>query len=323
MTGAGGLRDDVAEFIRRLTSGEADTPENMGPVEARAMYRQMCEVYEPPRGELAQVEELSIPCRDGTMIGGRLYAPHGGTDSEVVVLFFHGGGWVIGDLETHDSLCAEIARQTGWRVVAADYRLAPEHAFPQAYHDCLDAMAWVAGGPTALGAVGGLVLAGDSAGGTLASACVQRAVRDGGVPIVALASFYATFDMNAAGGSMADFATGYLLTADMLEGYRQAYFRSAEERAKPEASPLLAEAFDGHPPALIFACEYDPLRDGSRTYAARLAEAGVSVRYREAKGHIHGCVTLRTAIPSGVDDLAACLVDLKSLVAEGRREPRA
>ena len=313
------LREDVGEFIRQLMTGAADTPEGMAPAEARTMYRQMCEAYEPARGVLAGVAELTIPCRDGQSIAGRLYSSTDADASGPVVLFFHGGGWVLGDLETHASLCAEIARQTGWPVVAADYRLAPEHAFPQAYHDCLDAMAWLAGSPEEVGPVAGLVLAGDSAGGTLATACVHHAMRGGDVKILALASFYATFDMNAAGGSMDEFATGYLLTSEMLEGFRQAYFRSAEDRASPEASPLLVEDLTGHPPALVFACEFDPLRDGSRTYAARLAEQGVSVRYREAKGHIHGCVTLRTAIPSGAADLTGCLSDLVSLVAETRR----
>jgi len=180
-------------------------------------------------------------------------------------------------------------------------------------------MLWLARSPAGIGhKVEGIIVTGDSAGGALAAACAQRAAETGNSPVLALASFYGALDMNAEGGSMAEFGQGYLLDAGMYDGMLQAYFPDASLRASVEASPLNWDQWAKHPPALIYACEYDPLRDQSRAYAAKLAQAGVAVRYRESKGHIHGSVGLRGIMPSGHDDLLACCADLMSLVAEAR-----
>lgn len=314
------LRDDVAVFVQQLASGEADTPENMGPAESREMYRAMIAAYERPVGELAVDRYVEMACRDGYRMRLRLYdAQPGRTGPSAVILHFHGGGWVIGDVDTHAGLCGEIARQTGLPVLSADYRLAPEHAFPTAHHDGIDAMQWLGASPAELGfPVDGIIPIGDSAGATIAAACVQQAAERGTPDILALGSFYAPFEIDAQGGSIEAFAEGYLLTVAMYEGMRQAYFQAPGDRGTVLASPIFWDGFDKHPPALIYACEYDPLRDQSRAYAAKLAQHGVSVRYREGKGHIHGSVTLRAIIPSGQDELVACCADLMSLVAEAR-----
>jgi acetyl esterase len=315
-----GLRSDVKAFVEMLASGAAESPADAGVEEGRAMYRGMIEMFERPIGELAVVKDFTIKARDGHAIPMRLYAANKpGGEAAPVILQYHGGGWVLGDLDTHAPVCAEMARQTGYTVVSVDYRLAPEHAFPTAYHDCLDAMLWLAGSPAEIGhKVEGIILAGDSAGGALAAACAQRAAERANSPVLALCSFYGALDMNAEGGSMAEFAQGYLLEAGGYDGMLTAYFPDPSHRASVEASPLNWDQWAKHPPALIYACEYDPLRDQSRAYAARLALAGVAVRYRESKGHIHGSVGLRQVMPSGHDDLIACCADLVSLVEEAR-----
>ena len=314
-----GLRSDVKAFVEMLASGAAESPVDAGVEEGRAMYRGMIEMFERPTGDLAVVKDFSIKARDGHDIPLRLYAAAKSGNAAPVILQYHGGGWVLGDLDTHAPVCAEMARQTGYTVVSVDYRLAPEHAFPTAYHDCLDAMLWLARSPAEIGhEVEGFILAGDSAGGALAAACTQRAAEDGNAQVLALCSFYGALDMNAEGGSMAEFAQGYLLEAEGYGGMLMAYFPDAALRSSVEASPLHWDQWEKHPPALIYACEFDPLRDQSRAYAAKLVKAGVAVRYRESKGHIHGSVGLRQVMPSGHDDLIACCADLVSLVEEAR-----
>ena len=237
---------------------------------------------------------------------------------QAVIVFFHGGGWIMGDLDTHNGLCGAICEQTGLRVVAVHYRRAPETRFPGALDDCAQAIRWVASQPAELGPVDALVLAGDSAGGNMAAACALMPAF--ALPVLAFWCMYASFDMDAAGGSMHEFAAGYLLTAGLLSMFRTAYFSDAAARRSPAASPLLAADLSGAPAALIFANEFDPLRDQSRAFAARLAASGRPVRYREAKGHVHGSMCRRALAPSGQADLAGCIADLGSLMLEARQE---
>jgi acetyl esterase len=196
-------------------------------------------------------------------------------------------------------------------VVSVDYRLAPEHPFPAATEDCLAVTRWVAGSPAAIGHnVTGQILAGDSAGGNLAAAVSRDLARE--VPLLAQWLIYPGTDMAASGGSMDAFAEGFLLTREAMVWFMDHY--------KPDpghkwASPLHAEEWDGLPPALVFTCSLDPLRDQGRAYAARLVETGHRVVFREARGQIHGCMQIRGGIPSGQDDLMAQLRDLQALIA--------
>ncbi len=314
------LRNDVAEFVQALASGSADTPENMGPEESREMYRGMIAAYEKPALDVAVVRDIDLTCRDGHVIKLRLYdSVANRKEATPVVLHAHGGGWVIGEISTHGGICSEVAVKTGFPVISIDYRLAPEHAWPIAHNDCIDAMNWAGASPAELGhKVDGLVLIGDSAGAVMAASCAQVAVEAGSPEILALGSFYAPFEIDAKGGSMDEFGDGYLLTNDMYEGMRQAYFQAPGSREAVLSSPIFWDKFEKHPPAMIYACGYDPLRDQSRAYAAKLAQHGISLRYREGKGHIHGSVTLRAIMPSAQADLDGCIADLISLVDEAR-----
>lgn len=316
------VRPDVKAFLDFLNSQPGPQMHELDAPSARMMYRAMGQMVELPRGELAHVEDLSIPGDHGHSIPARLYCPkkHGGQPAPVL-LFFHGGGWVIGDLETHDSACAEIARGLGMTVIAIDYRLAPEHPFPAAADDCLAATRWVAGSPEAIGhAVTGLVLAGDSAGGNLASVCAQQLHDKLPVPILAQWLIYPGVDMTANSGSMVDFAEGFLLTNAGMTWFMGHYLGEGDRGLDPLASPYHGDRFEGLPPALVFTCGLDPLRDQGRAYAGKLIEHGVPTVYREAKGQIHGSLTLRQAIPSAQGDLAGCLAALREIVNEAQAE---
>ena len=311
------VRPDVAAVLTMLASQPGPQMHESDPATARQMMRMMAQMAERPRGDLSRVENFSIPSPHGHAIPARLYSAGGGGEPGPVLAFYHGGGWVIGDLETHDALCAEIARVLGMTVVSVDYRLAPEHQFPAATEDCLAATRWLAGSPREIGhVVTGIVPAGDSAGGNLAAVSRQQLHADLPVPILAQWLIYPGVDMTANTGSMQDFAEGYLLTNAGMRWFTEHYMGSTPDFLHAYASPLHADSLAGLPPAMVFTCGLDPLRDQGRAYAAKLALHGVRVTFREAAGQIHGCMTLRGAIPSTQDDLHACLADLKALVAD-------
>lgn len=311
------VRPDVQNLLAMLAAVPGPQMHEVDPVTARAMMRQMGQLTELPRGEIAHVVDFTIPSPHGHAIPARAYSDAVSSAAGPVLVYYHGGGWVIGDLETHDALCAEIARTLAMTVVSIDYRLAPEHPFPAATDDCLAATRWLAETPLAVGhIVTGLIPAGDSAGGNLAAVVTQQLHGKLAVPILAQWLIYPGTDMTAGGGSMVEFAEGYLLTFKGMEWFSRHYMGEAADLSHAHASPYHADTLAGLPPALVFTCGLDPIRDQGRAYAAKLIEHGVPTRFREAAGQIHGCFTLRGAIPSTQGDLHGCLADLKAMVAE-------
>ena len=310
------VRSDVANLLAMLASAPGPKMEDGTPEAARAMMRAMGAMVERPRGDLAHVRDFTIPGDGGHTIPARVYSAVAAPGPGPAVVFFHGGGWVIGDLETHDSLCAEIARGLQLTVVSIDYRLAPEHRFPAATEDCLAAMRWLADTPKAIGHdITGLIPAGDSAGGNLAAVVTQELHGKLAVPIVAQWLIYPGVDMTASGGSMSEFAEGYLLTEAGMHWFSAHYMGPAPDLTNLWASPIFAPSLAGLPPAMVFTCALDPLRDQGRAYAAKLIAAGVDVAFLEAAGQIHGAFNLRAAIPSTQGDLHACLAALTLLIA--------
>lgn len=309
------VRPDVANMLAMLAAAPGPKMEEGDAPSARAMMTVMNQMAEAPRPEIAEIKDITIPGPAGS-IPARLYRASLAGEAAPVLMFYHGGGWVIGDLEVYDSLCAEIARGLGMTVVSVDYRLAPEHPFPAAVEDCLAATAWVAGSPAEIGhPVTGLVPAGDSAGGNLAAVVSQEQHGTLPVPILAQWLIYPGVDMTADTGSMVDFADGHLLTAGGMEWFMRHYLGD-QDPTHHRASPLFAHSLAGQPPALVYTCSLDPLRDQGRAYAAKLIAAGVPTVFREAHGQIHGSVTLRGGIPSAQDDLVKNLRALKALIDE-------
>ncbi|KQN93506.1 lipase [Sphingomonas sp. Leaf231] len=311
------VRADVRAFLGYLNNLPGPRTHEMTLVEARTAMRAMCDVADPPRGELAVIRDVTIRGAGSDDMPARLYDARETRAPGPAVVFFHGGGWVIGDIDSHASLAAEMARQLDLPVISVGYRLAPEAPFPAAPDDAEAAARWVAESPDALGrAVTGLVVSGDSAGGNLAIV-VAAALRDrpAAVPVIVQAPIYPATDATRHYASFDSFADGYLLTRETMAWFGGQYRPVADD---PRFSPLAGE-LAGLPPAVIVSAGLDPLRDQARAYAAALALAGVAVTYQEAAGNIHGFATLRRAIPSSQGDIAAFLDAVNAAVASAQR----
>lgn len=240
-----------------------------------------------------------IPTRDGD-VGARVYTPprtRAGTPSPVVVNF-HGGGWTLGTLDHADWLCSHVAQRVGAVVVSVDYRLAPDHPFPAAVHDCYDATAWVAGHAHELrGVPGSVAVMGDSAGANLATVTSMLARDAGGPRLCQQVLIYPSTDSTLSSPSIARYADAAVITRADIEAYIGHYTggdppAAGATRRHPHVSPLLAEDLGGLPPALVQTAEHDPLKDEGRRYAERLEAAGVPVRFTEYVGVPHGFINL-------------------------------
>jgi acetyl esterase/lipase len=220
----------------------------------------------------------------------RVYAPAANASSPLPVLaFFHGGGWVTGDLDTHDSACRGLANRGRCLVVAIDFRCAPEHPFPAALDDCWAAVEWLAREGAELGAdPGRLAVGGDSAGGNLAAAVALRARTRGGPTLAAQLLIYPVLDFDLDTASYRDHATGYGLTRESMRWYWEQYLGERASGVSAEAAPLRATDHSRLPPALVITCELDPLLDEGVAYARKLAAAGVPVEHLTEPGMIHG-----------------------------------
>ncbi|MEH3106078.1 MAG: alpha/beta hydrolase [Sphingomonas fennica] len=307
-------RPDVAAFLTYLNALEGPKSRDIGAVAARAQMVANVPLLDQPVGPLATVADLAAPAPGGGTIPLRLFDARAERGAGPVVVFFHGGGWVVGDLDTHAPFCAEMARVLDLPVVAVDYRLAPEHRWPAAPDDCEAAARWIAGSPAALGrTVTGLVTVGDSAGGNLA-VVTAMALRDqpAAVPVLVQAPVYPSVDRAESYGSYADYGDGYLLSRDGMDWFKEVY---APDLDHWRGAPLHADQA-GMPPTLVVTAGLDPLRDQGRAYAARTIAAGVPTVYREAAGTIHGFVQLRRAVPSAEGDVAGLLAALKAMIAE-------
>jgi acetyl esterase len=307
------VRPDVRVFLDYLNALPGPRSHEAGPAEARIMLHKSRHVADAPVGELAVIRNLRAPGPAGE-IPLRLYDAREERGPGPVVVFFHGGGFTLGDLETHEPFCAEIARQLHLPVVAVDYRLAPEHPWPAGPEDAIAAARWVAGSPAQLGRPAtGLVLAGDSAGGNFAIV-TALALRDdpAAVPVLAQWPIYPAADPDKGYPSYEDFGEGHLLTRDGMRWFDECYRPDGKDW---RYSPMV-KSQAGMPPTLVVTASLDPIRDQGRAYAAACAEAGVPTVFREAKGNIHGFINLRRAIPSSEVDIRGCTQVLKLMIAE-------
>jgi acetyl esterase len=273
-------------------------------------------VADAPVGDLAVIRDLACPGPAGE-IGLRLYDARDERDAGPLFLFFHGGGFVMGDLDTHEPFCAEMARALDMPVLAVDYRLAPEHPWPAGAEDCIAAARWAAASPAELGrAVTGLVIAGDSAGGNFAIVA-SLALRDepAAVPVLAQWPIYPAADPTEGYPTFEDCAEGYLLTRDGMRWFDDCYRADGGDW---RYSPLV-KSQAGLPPTLVVTASLDPIRDQGRAYAAECVRAGVPTVFREAEGNIHGFINLRKAIPSSQRDLDGCVAALKLMLGESGR----
>ena len=283
--------------------------ETVTPAEARKVYAAGRPVLAPEPMRVAEVRDLTMPGPDGpTPL--RLYRPVAGKTLPVLV-FFHGGGWVVGNIETHDTVCRHLAVRAECAVVSADYRMGPEHRFPAAVEDCVAATDWVAANAAALGAdPGRIAVGGDSAGGNLA-AVVSLIARDRARPRLSYQLLiYPATDAGMSHPSIERFAEGYLLTRSTMRWFYDQYLRGPADIADWRVSPLRAPDLKGVAPAYVLTAGYDPLCDEGDAYARRLAEAGVPVQHRRIDGQIHGFIDkgkVIRAADAALDDAGAAL----------------
>jgi acetyl esterase len=306
-------RPDVRAFLDFLNNLPGPRGREAGLKEARAMLVKSRYVADAEVGELAVIRDLAFPGPAGE-VKLRLYDARETREAGPLLLFSHGGGFVLGDLESHEPFCAEIARQLDLPVLAVDYRLAPEHPWPAGVEDCIAAARWTAASPEALRReVTGLVTCGDSAGGNFAIV-VAMALRDepAAVPVIAQWPIYPAADPAVDHPSKAKFARAHLLTVESIDWFDECY---RGDEADWRFAPLL-KSQAGMPPTLVLTAGLDPIRDQGRAYAAACVQAGVPTVYREAQGNIHGFINLRKAVPSSEGDIAGAVDVLKLMIAE-------
>ncbi len=280
----------------------------LSPPDARTAYRDRRGYSQPAPPDVASVRDVAVPGAGGP-IAVREYRPAGSATGQVLpaLVYFHGGGWVIGDLDTHDVLCRELANGAACAVYAVDYRMGPEHRFPAAVDDALAATRWVFTNAATLAvAPDRVALGGDSAGGNLA-AVVALALRDtagGPRPAFQLLIYPAT-DMHMGTPSHAENGDGYLLTRDVI-AYFQSHYLDAAQHGDWRASPLRAASHAGLPPALVLTAGYDPLRDEGRAYADALSAAGVATQYVCFSRQIHGFILMGRIIDEANTAVRLC-----------------
>jgi len=308
--------DPQARFVLDQLEALGSPPmHTLTPAQAREASRAWIAGAGEPE-PVARVEDRAIPGPAG-VIPVRVYTPAGGGPFPVLV-FFHGGGWVIGDLDTHDGTCRSLTNGAGCVTVAVDYRMGPEHKFPAAPEDCYAATRWTAehaaelgGDPTRL-AVGG-----DSAGGNLAAVVARVARERGGPPLAFQLLIYPATDLRMQSPSIDENADGYFLTRDEMTWFRGHYLRDEADLTDPLASPLLAPDLRGLPPALVVTAEFDPLRDEGEAYGRRLREAGVPTTISRYDGMVHGFVGMTAFLDKGRQAVEECARALRAAFGGG------
>jgi acetyl esterase len=295
------LDPSVRLFLERVQAEGGAPLETYPPVEARRLAAEGLIPYEGTREPVAAIEDLRVPGPLGE-IPIRIYTPQSSAPRPAMV-YMHGGGWVVCDLNTHDVVCCGIARRSGATVIAVDYRLAPENKFPAAVVDSYAVLEWVSTNAGRLGIDRARIsVGGDSAGGNLGAVLSIKSRDEGGPPIAFQALVYPVTDLSSFDTpSYREFAEGYHLTRSEMEWFRDCYLAGPEDGKNPLASPLLAPDLRGLPPALVITAECDPLRDEGEAYARRLQEAGVPVTCTRYPGMIHPFFSLPGAIPRALD----------------------
>ncbi|WP_343550153.1 alpha/beta hydrolase [Ralstonia sp.] len=280
---------DMVEMA--TATGKRPVIHELTPTQARREFNEASTALDLPPEPLARVEALQIPTRDGAQIDARLYAPRACGDGPAlpVLLHFHSGGFTVGSLDSHASLCSALAARTPCAVVSVAYRLAPEHKFPTAVHDAIDALAWLGthGDALALDATR-IAVAGDSAGGTLSAVLALAARDDASLPQPCLQVLcYAGLGGDTDSPSHRRYGQGHLLDTETIDWFYRQYLRDAQDRQDWRFAPLRAADHRGVAPAWIVLAECDPLCDEGHAYARKLAGAGVPVTVREYAGMVH------------------------------------
>ncbi|MBM3769976.1 MAG: alpha/beta hydrolase [Acidimicrobiia bacterium] len=301
----------AAGLLKQLADANMPPLNQMSPVDARVAaqgFRALSGDPEP----VAEVVDLTIPGPGGPL-PARVYTPTGAAGGRLPCLvYYHGGGWVFGDIEGVDAINRAVANRAGCKVLSIEYRLAPEHKFPAPLDDCYAALTWVAANGPQVGVdTTRLAVGGDSAGGNLAAAVTLRARDERGPALRYQVLVYPVTDHDFGTVSYRENGDNYLLTRDMMQWFWNHYLSDAAEGHQALASPLKAGSLAGLPPALVITAEFDPLRDEGEAYAARLKDAGVRVRQKRFAGQIHGFWQMVGVFPTALEAAGDVAADLK------------
>jgi|SRR5882762_5559552 len=290
-----------------------DLPANLSPVELRRVYSEQRVSMLPPSPQIRLVYDVSIPSREGP-IAARFYRPHDDGIACPLLVFFHGGGWMLGSVDSYDTVCRRLAIKGNCAVLSVDYRLAPETTFPGAVHDAYAATLWAARSSTQLRVNSrAIAVGGDSAGGNLAAVLAQISHDSGDFHIALQVLIYPCTDMSREYASYERNATGYMLTRAAMNRFISTYVPNAADRLDPRASPMLRPSLAGLARTLIIGAEFDPLVDDNEAYALRLQQAGVPTKYVCFQGMHHPFFTLGAYIDDAAkaEDLIAA--EMKAL----------
>lgn len=313
------LDKEAEAFLQAVKAANRPDYSTLTPEEARKLYKETRGAVTPEPPEVSEIDNIAAPGPHGP-IPLRYYRPAGAGKKErlPVLVYYHGGGWVIGDLDTHDVVCRTLCNEARCAVVSVDYRMGPEHKFPKAVNDAYAAAKWVAEEAKFLRIdAERLAVGGDSAGGNLAAVVCLMARGLENVPkIVYQLLIYPATDMHMTTPSHAKFGEGHLLTRPSMDWFQQQYLNGPQEREDWRASPIRAKNLKGLPPAYVLVAGNDPLRDEGEAYAMALRAAGVPVVLREFEGQIHGFITLGKVIPQAGQAMAEMGVALKLAFGE-------
>ncbi len=309
------LDPDAKRLLDLIAGKSLLSYDSMPPLLARAHYKNSCFAVQPQAPKVGAVHNFSVPGPLGE-IAVRCYRPQGATPQQVLpaLVFFHGGGFTLGDLDTHDTLCRELCNQSQLAVFSVDYRLGPEHQFPAAHEDAFAALKWIgADAEQLLLDPARIAVGGDSAGANLAAACTFMA-RDAGGPKLAYQLLICPgTDFRCIAPSHTRNGKGYLLTSAMIDYFCNCYLKSDADRFDWRLSPTLAKDFSRLPPALVLTAGYDPLVDEGRDYAGLLQAAGNQVEYVCFSGQLHGFITMGGVIAEANEAVALCASRLRSV----------
>jgi acetyl esterase len=303
------LDPQAKAIVDRANASDAPSMMDSTPEQVRKMMGAVLKMYGWEGPDMDKVEDIQIPGPEGGNITCRVFTPKGVPENAPVLVYFHGSGWVIGGLDSHENEARHYADGAGCIVVVPDYRLAPENKFPAAAEDCCAVLSWVAYNAAQLGGnPDNIAIAGDSAGGNLTAAVSQMALRRGGPSLVYQILVYPVCDTHHHWDSYKRNNEGYYLTTAAMAWFREQYLSSEEDREDYRASPVLGDQLSGLPPALVMTAGFDPLCDEAEAYANRMREAGVNVEYLCYENQIHGFVSFAGAIDDGKEFIKrACL----------------
>lgn len=294
------LNPDIQKFLYVFNEMIKHTPPDSSVETGRDAYETFAAIHSGPPISMRRIEDLTITARDGkTDIPIRIYYPHLDGERLPLLVYFHGGGWQRGSINSHDSICRHLAVTADCGVLSVGWRLAPEHRFPAGNLDCLDAYLWARHHASDLGFDPDHIgISGDSAGGNMAASILLRLRDMDDVMPVFQALFYPSLDLTCEMPSYDTFKDGFFLTTERVRYYVDHYINSPDEIMNPYVSPLKSNSFQGFPPALIVTAEFDPLRDEGECYAQKLGDAGIAATHIRADGMIHAFLHMTKTAPA-------------------------